>query len=269
MILQKNHLIILGLIIGCGLAISLAVIMLHQNPVSLQEDLPEGAGIPVIQGGLNYLELETAMPNSPGTIPMYSVVSVDHISEGIEEKAFTVKQSVPSADEAPSFAEKGLEKYGGLPRDARLDLVVPNYQYKYNVSTNAVEEQYPVAVQVFYNQMLNDLPVLGSRINIQLGENGEIIGIVKTWGNYAYAGEVEVISAERAYEKLKNYETTDRLQGSLAEGTKIKDIQLGYRLYWTGSDEENAYLKPIWIFYATDPRDSIPIPLMVDAQKNP
>jgi regulatory protein YycH of two-component signal transduction system YycFG len=116
--------------------------------------------------------------------------------------------------------------------------------------------------------MLNGSPVMGSGINIHLGEDGEIISVVKIWGVYKYAGKVEVISAEKAYEKLKNYEITPKPQGTIMKGTKIKNIQLGYRLLQPGSDEKGAYLQPVWIFYATDPRDSVPFPLMVDAGKS-
>ena len=89
----------------------------------------------------------------------------------------------------------------------------------------------------------------GVQINLMLGENGEIISIVKTFKAYEYPGEVNIISAEQAYEKLKNSETIDKPLGNIKEGSKITDIRLGYKL----TRETNSYLTPIWIFSATIP----------------
>jgi hypothetical protein len=133
---SKTHWILLGLNIGCGLILGLAAMILQQNPGTTQPDLSAGYSIRAIQGGLSNLELDTAIPQSSGKFQMYSVVSIDHIQEGNEAKAFTINKAIASASEAPALAEKGLEIYGGLPKDAQLDIVVPNYKYKYNLTTN-------------------------------------------------------------------------------------------------------------------------------------
>jgi len=93
-----------------------------------------------------------------------------------------------------------------LPNDAQLVDAVPRYQFRYNLTTETVEEQYPWQTQVRYIQMLNGSPVIGAGINLGIGDDGEITSIVKAWPEYDYAGEVGVISAEKAYEKLKNHD---------------------------------------------------------------
>jgi hypothetical protein len=271
MTLQKTHWIILGLILACGLILGIAVIGLHLTPLSMYVDPSAGHSISTMQGGFDALILDTEFPKSPVSIPIYTVTSIDHVEDGIEAKAFSIKKSVPSAAEAPALAEKGLEKYGSLPNDAQLDLVIPNYQYKYNLTTNTVEEKYPVGIQVMYKQMLNGLPVMGPRINIHLGENGEIIDIMKNWPTYEYVKDVNLIPSEKAYEKLMNNEAIQKPQVAISEGTKITDIKLGYEV--TG--EKGSILKPVWIFYATDSshgpasNDALPFPLMVNATQNP
>ncbi|MCK9591068.1 MAG: two-component system regulatory protein YycI [Methanoregula sp.] len=274
MTLQKTHWIILGLILTCGLILGIAVIGLHLTPWSMYVDPSEGHSISTMQGGLDTLILDTEFPKSPVSMPIYKVISIDHVAEGIPEKAFTTKKSIPSAAEAPALAEKGLEKYGGLPKDAQLVRAIPSYQYKYNLTTNAVEEQKPVSTQVIYHQMLNGSRVIGGSINLDLGENGEIISIVKIWPAYEYAGEVNITPAELAYEKLMKGEAFKKPQGVISEGTKIIDIKLGYEV--TG--EKDSYLKPVWIFYAKSPPrptsppspyDSTLFTLRVDATQNP
>ena len=249
MTLQKTHWIILGLILACGLILGIAVIGLHLTPWRMYADPSEGHSIATMQGGLDNLILDTEFPKSPVSMSIYKVKTIDRVQDVIVEKALTTKNSTPSADEAPALAEKGLEKYGGLPKDAQLGIVIPNYQYKYNLTTNTVEEQKSVSTQVIYMQMLNGSRVIGGSINLMLGENGEIISIVKTWPAYEYAGEVNIISAEQAYEKLKNSETIDKPLGNIKEGSKISDIRLGYKL----TRETNSSLTPIWIFNVTIP----------------
>jgi hypothetical protein len=272
MTLQKTHWIFLGLILACGLILGIGVIGLHLTPWSMYVDPSEGHSISTMQGGLDTLILDTEFPKSPVSMPIYKVKSIDRVQDVIVEKAFTTKNSTPSAAEAPALAEKGLEKYGGLPKDAQLGIVIPNYQYKYNLTTNTVEEQKSVSTQVIYMQMLNGSRVIGGSINLMLGENGEIISIVKTWPAYEYAGEVNIITAEQAYEKLKNSETIDKPQGNIKEGSNITDIRLGYKL----TKETNSYLTPIWIFTATilphpgyPPALSDSFRLTVDATKIP
>jgi len=274
MTLQKIHWIILGLILACGLILGIAVIGLHLTPWSMYVDPSEGYGISTMQGGLDTLILDTEFPKSPVSMPIYKIKSIDRVEEGIPEKAFTTKKSIPSADEAPALAEKGLKKYGGLPKDSQLVRAIPNYQYKYNLTTNTVEEQKSVSTQVIYHQILNGSEVIGGIINLHLGENGEIIDILKIWPAYEYTGEVSIIPAELAYEKLMKGEAFKKPQGVISEDTKIIDIKLGYEV--TG--ETGSYLKPVWIFYAKSPPrptsppspyDSTLFTLRVDATQNP
>lgn len=265
MTLQKTYWIILGLVVGLGLILSLAIVEIHNNPGNFNSDLSTASGSSTVQGGLGTLKLETTLPDTPASIPMYTVTSVDDMVDGSEAKALSVKKSVPTADDAPALAEKGLEKYGGLPKDAQLDIVVPNYVTQNNLKTGSKESSV-IGIQVFYKQVLNGLPVMGSRINIHLGENGEIIEIYKTWVNCKKTGDVKVISSQKAFEKLKNSEITTKPQGNIADGTIIKDVKIGYELYRPGTDKNETYLTPVWIFYLQDPRDSMLFPLRVSAQ---
>jgi hypothetical protein len=270
MALQKTYAIILGLILAGGLILCIAVFGLHLIPVKLFSGPEDGHSLSAMQGGfgggLDTLILDTELPDSPTSIPLYTISSIDFVQDMDVSKTFSVKSSVPSADEAPALAEKGLEKYGGLPKDAQLDKVIPNYVYRHNLTTNTDEEKRPVGIQVFYKQVLNGLPVKHSGINIHLGENGEVIDIVKVWGNYTYAGETKVISSEKAYEKLRNPNSTEKFQGGFMKGYKIKDVQLGYNFDWNGHHAKdtliNTTLKPVWIFSMADPSEGF---VMVDA----
>lgn len=223
-----------------------------------------GSKLPPIQGSLSQLVLNAEFPKAPATVPAYIVKSVDTIQEGNEKLSMGIKKSIPTADEAPALAEKALETYGGLPKDASLINAIPLYRSKYNLTTQTVEEKYPVRTQVRYIQKINGSPIYKTGINLMLGENGEILDINKHWiTSYDYSGETPVISAEQGYEKLLNGKTTTALQGGVPEGTKISNIELGYYF-----DEKNGkMLKPVWIYTAIMGPDMEPFNLYVDAEQ--
>ncbi len=264
--------IIIGIVIACSVAIiGAAELGIHSftgSPGQVKFD--DTKGIPEIQGTTGTLTLATAFPEAPATAPNYTITSIELVQEGNDKIVMSPKNSIPSAAQAPALAEKALLKYGGLPKDAQLIDAVPRYQAKYNLTTKTTEENYPWMTQVRYIQILNGSPVIGSTINLGLGENGEIDTIVKAWPSYKYNGEVPVISAEQGYEKLQNHNTMRQLQGPLPEGTKIAGITLGYQLSdaWN-SEDKSPSIKPVWIYYAVTPFDPESFPLVVDAMKNP
>ena len=246
------------------LAISLVILGSHclDTPSSTMDAVPNGNSLPKLQGGVDQFVIESAFPSTPASIPLYSVKSVENIQEGNEKKSMSIKNSIPTSSEAPSLAKTALEKYGGLPTDARLDDVIPLYISKYNLTTQTVEEKYPQRTQLLYTQQIEGMPVYRTRINIMLGENGELLDIYKHWiSSYEYAGKTSVISAEEGFEELKKGKTTAKLQGSIPEGTRITDIELGYYL-----DEQNSdILKPVWVYKAVMVPGTEPFNLYVNA----
>ncbi|ADN36189.1 PKD domain-containing protein [Methanolacinia petrolearia DSM 11571] len=265
MIKIKPKWIIPVLLLASALLLGAVFTGLMPSSVNTKAGSHENTGLPVMQGQFDSLVLDTVLPTSPEVMAVYKIRSIDLVQDGDETKAFSIKKTIPSAAEAPALAEKALEKYGGLSEDAKFVDAVPRYLNKYNLTTDSVEEQYPMRTQVRYIQILNELPVIGASINLDLGEDGEIINIIKAWPKYEQTGEVTVISAENAYEKLRNSETIDRLQGSIPEGTKITKITPGYKLYNAWNQNSEPFLKPVWIFYAVTSFDPEPFPLMVDA----
>ena len=265
MIKTKPKWMITGLLLASALLLGAVFTGLLPYQVNPQADSQKDTVFPVMQGQFDSLVLDTVLPDSPGVMAVYKIRSIDLVRDGDETKAFTIKNRIPSAAEAPALAEKALEKYGGLPEDAQLVDAVPRYLNKYNLTTESVEEQHPIGTQVRYIQVLNEYPVIGASINMNLGEEGEIIDIMKAWPEYELTEEVNVISAESAYEKLMNSETIDRYQGSLPEGSKITRIVPGYKLYNVWTQDSEPFLKPVWIFYTVTKYDPESFPLMVDA----
>ena len=216
-------------------------------------------GAPTLDRGLSFvpqatngeLTLDTAFPVSPSTAPVYKVLSTDSFFEGTP-KLMEIKPSIPSESEAPALAEKAMEKYGGLPSDAVLRKVELISMNKFNLTSNAIEEQYPQWTLIIYEQQIHGSPVIGpgAEIWIALGEKGEPLQVEKVWRTVEYAKDVPVISAEEGFEKLRKGELLERHQSSLA-GITISDIRLGY--YAEDRARDQQYFEPVWIFTGTDP----------------
>jgi hypothetical protein len=208
--------------------------------------------------------LDTVLPKSPETAPVYRVTAKDSIFE-LSKKSLSVKNNIPSEAEAPALAERVLESYGGLPNDAVLSSVVRNTIKKVNTKTGVVEEEYPQSTQVIYTQQINSAPVIGpgAEINIQFGENGELLGIEKAWRYLEYDRDAAIIPVEEAYEKLQKGDTLYVVQSG-STGKKVSDIKLGYYAEHRNINQE--YYTPVWIFYAAK-EGQRPFPYPVDAMR--
>jgi hypothetical protein len=217
------------------------------------------------------ITLEVPLPASPATVPLYRVVSVQKFSSGTGT-SLTVKKEIPSLEEAPGLAEKALEKYGGLPVDAILEKTEQVFMKKYNLNTGTVEEQYPQYTRVAYSHYVNGFPVMGSGIAVSLGENGELLDFSKDWSILEYAGEIPVISANEAFEKLQARDLLIPIQSSL-DGYHITRVKFGYHVDSHLPDASAQptppnVCTPVWIFYGKKPgTDLEPFPLLINATR--
>ncbi len=217
------------------------------------------------------ITLDVPLPASPATVPLYRVVSVQKFSTRTGT-ALAVKKHIPSVADAPGLAEKILGEYGGIPADAVLENTEQVFMKKYNLKTGTVEEQYPQYTRVAYSQIVNGSPVMGSGIEVSLGEDGELLDISKDWSTLEYAGEVPVLSAHEAWEKLQARDMLIPVQCSL-DGYHITRVQSGYHIEThypdaSGQTPVPNRCTPVWIFYGIKPGTDVePYPLLVNATK--
>jgi len=258
--LPRTVWIILGIVIlTMVICVAALIAALPGSTAANQSQTSEA--IPPMQGQFSTLTLATAFPDSPASVPVYRVDAIESIHE-INGNRFSEKDSIPSAEEAPALAGESLKKYGGLPENALLVSVVPHYVQGYNLQTGENKKSAGENTQVRYIQVINTSPVIGAGIDLDLGENGEILSIFKDWiTSYTTIGDTGIIPAQKAYAKLTTTGTVDRIQGTLPEGAKVTKIVFGYYL----DCDVGSTLEPVWIFYTTFPDNPVAIPLMVDA----
>jgi ABC-type transport system involved in multi-copper enzyme maturation permease subunit len=268
----KKVAIAIGAGVGASLVVLVIVVLIGTSVISGLNPPPPAGSAP---GPLEYdrsITLDAPRPASPTTVPNYRVVSVQKFSSGTGT-ALAVKDHIPSIAEAPDLAEKALAVYGGLPADAVLEKTEQVFMKKYNLKTGSVEEQYPQYTRVAYRQYVNGSPVMGSGIAVSLGEAGELLDISKDWSTLEYRGEIPVISADEAFEKLQARDLLEPVQSSL-NGIHITRVQSGYHIethYNNASVQTPApdLCTPVWIFYGIKPEiiDDEPYPLLVNATR--
>jgi len=244
-----------GIVLICAIICSVIIVMpLVKNPATSAP-----------QGSASGFVLERALPESESEAPSYHVMKKESIFEG-SEKLMTTKKIIPTTEEAPALAEKTLESYGGLPEDAVLVKVEQVFLEQYNTDTESVEERYPQFTQVIYNQVINGSPVIGpgAEINICLGENGDMLQIEKAWRHVEYGGDVPIISASEAFDKLVKRDLLVIPQSSL-KGITISEVKLGY--YAEDREHDQEMYSPVWIFYGSK-NGGQPYPYLVDARRS-
>lgn len=183
------------------------------------------------------------------TLPYYKVIKEDKIHENVE-KVVTPRESLPSEEEAVKIANEFLEEWNCLLEGACISNLGVYTIQTINEDTGIVEKETPVFFRISYNRNLDGYPVVGpgDSMEVCIGENEEIIYFFETWREVEKAGEISIIDANSAIEKLKQHETIDKLAGPEKYPIEINEIEIGSET--TGT--EQAYYKPVWIFRGKD-----------------
>lgn len=222
-------------------------------PCILSETIPAQNISVQLRGPGDYFAIEAQVPETPRYVPLYKgTLSDDDLDQYFKYRApnrSTVKNSTPSKSEAPAIAEKALVAYGGLPSDAVLSLVYVYESITQN-SSGEITERHPVMTQVSYTRQINGIPVTGERdvISVDLGENGELLTVIKRWRTLEKTGEiVQVIKPDKAVEKLLRGETYTKCQSG--GPVNINEIRLCY--YEKPGKIREIILEPVWNFKNT------------------
>jgi len=99
-----------GLIAACCLISAVIVLGIQIHSQNTHIVAPDKTDISAMQWQSGSLTLDTELPDSPASVPVYKIKSIDLIQEGNAEQGMKVRDSIPSASEAPTLAEKALEK---------------------------------------------------------------------------------------------------------------------------------------------------------------
>jgi hypothetical protein len=232
--------------LGICLLVGVIAIALSSYGIVKMNDLqPVSFGF----GGSHGVTIDAELPEAPETMPYYRVVYEDYDFVVSQEGVGRVREFLPSEDEAVRFAEEYIELHGGMPDDAVFGGVSTVYSTLYRDSE--VVEKKPVVVRVGYHRVFDGVSKAGpgDTIEVVIGNNGTIIGFLKSWRELEYAGERKIVTASEAVERLQRGETAYKRLGPL-DTIEIDNISLSY--YSHVPDERQDFYEPVWVFRGND-----------------
>lgn len=232
------------------LVLGVCTIHLVANSEASNEVFPDTVENKVC-GSYNEIIINASAPDVEETLPYYKVIKEDKIHENVD-KVITPRESLPSEEKAVKIANEFLKKRSCLPEGAYISYLDEYTIKTINENTSIVEKEAPVFVRVSYNRNLDGYPVVGpgDSMEVCIGEKEEIVYFFKTWREVEKAGEISIIDADSAIEKLKQYEVIEDLAGPEKYPIEINKIEIGYYSETTGA--EQSYYKPVWIFKGKD-----------------
>ncbi|ACM60048.1 hypothetical protein B0S90_1231 [Caldicellulosiruptor bescii] len=151
-------------------------------------------------------------------------------------------QNLPSDEEAKKIALDFLKKNGLYDKRFIYCAVTDSS------SGDKITNDYKVHHKnVYFYPEIKGKPVYGvSRILVVVGDNGKIVEVYKWYKEIEEYKKVKIISAEKAFEKVKNRKSSNSINHK-AKSATIKEVFLAY---WedAGTIEEQPYLQPVWVF---------------------
>jgi PKD repeat protein len=218
------------------------------KPMEIQR-IVSGEQINIFAGMFGNITVNVAVPESPPTMRIYrGYFHPGDLVENITESVKEINNPTPG-DLAPEVAKVILEsQYGGLPPDAQLLDSAISYGEIHNRTTNEIVKKIPEETFVSWWRTIEGMRIEGGSdtIQVELGENGIPIRVYKRWRTYDPLGNVSIISASKAIDKLSTGEVLNPMSDG-QEDVSIYNIHLSY--YVDGIDKPEVTLEPIWVFY--------------------
>lgn len=153
--------------------------------------------------------------------------------------------NLPSDEETIKIARNYLSEKGLMPADAILrDVTHPRV-----VAMDKVGNIIGIGfedVKVTFTRKINGLPVVGagSKLDVEVGGNGDIINVYKVWRDYRPYKEYPIITPEQALEKLKEIGIFTGIKS--VDKVVINKVYLAY--YTKSASEKQTYLQPVYVF---------------------
>jgi len=201
--------------------------------------------------GINVLKENIVIKDYSSSVTIYKVV--DESRDKIIKSGYMKPQSnSPSEEEAKDIADSYLSSHGGIPEDAVVSYIEPQYLKKIDYTTGEILETRSLGIDVNYGRIINGMQVAGPGdfIMVSVGGDGKVLCHLGSWRSLEEAGEVEVISPDTALSRLENGQVIDRPLSPIRGSLTVNEMCLGY--YSEASLVYQEFYQPIWIFKGVD-----------------
>jgi hypothetical protein len=147
--------------------------------------------------------------------------------------------------EVGKIATNYLRKNGWLPDDFRFKSVGVRTESGNSPSSVKVLQK----TAYFYRQIRGNSVYCVSRILVDVGNQGQILGVDNYYKNIVPAGTVRLQNVRTAFNLLRNNKGTITLGESEIKTAQVKDVKI---IYWedAGSIKEQPFLQPVYVFEA-------------------
>ena len=163
----------------------------------------------------------------------------------------TATPQLPGREEAIRLAEEFLNKNGLMPKN-RNELTLAHYGGLRAAAVIDGKTAGPVIdklITISYSRKVDDLPVLGpgSKVVINVGNKGEIMGAIYRWRELATASRKQVQTTEAITQAEAEELAKRQIMSEFGEGTTYKFGNSGKAYY----DNNRGILQPVYMFETT------------------
>jgi hypothetical protein len=158
---------------------------------------------------------------------------------------------LPAKEEAIRLAEEFLNKNGLMPKN-RNELTLAHYGGLRAEAVIDGKKAGPIIdklITVSYSRRVDDLPVVGpgSKVVINIGNKGEVVGAVYRWRELGTASRKQVQTQEAISQQEAEEAAKRQIAAEFGQDTSYKFTTSGKAYY----DNNGGILQPVYIFEAT------------------
>ncbi|MGB5925251.1 MAG: hypothetical protein WBH01_04065 [Dehalococcoidia bacterium] len=240
-----------------------------ENPVVTTDSVREIGGKLGFEGGAGYIDGETKIAMLDEGAEEVRQLSV-WVNSGAVEYAIVYPDklyppeppNLPSEEEARQIAIDFLAQSGLLPPDStvggsyEVEVVTGGtYGIEQEVPEEVLEEggeiepqvaeEYVTHLLVRFHRQIDGFPVTGpgNQLGVRIGDEGEVIAILKAWREVTPYNEVAIKTSEQAYQELKS--GTGSYYAPLdCEKVVVEQVYLAY--WMEPLDEHQEYVVPVY-----------------------
>ncbi len=157
---------------------------------------------------------------------------------------------LPSKVEAERIATEYLSSKGLLPEDAKVERIFVNQQQEvWKQGLVKPVKVFDITLAVRYNRNINGIPIYGDEFVVFIGDNGEVVGILKSWRDITQYDSAKMKTPAQAYDELRGGKTVLPEYQDVYDRVVINDISLGY--WMEPRDVQQSYVLPVYVFTGT------------------
>ncbi|MDI6719815.1 MAG: calcium-dependent protein kinase [Methanomicrobiales archaeon] len=161
---------------------------------------------------------------------------------------------LPSDAEAEKIARDYLSSKRLLPEDAQVEKIFVNQQQEvWEGGMDKPLKVFDITLAVRFNRNIDGIPVYGDEFVVFIGNNSEVVGVLRNWRDITPYSATRIKTAAEAYDELRGWKTILPEYQDVNDRIVINSISLGY--WMEPRSYEQEYVLPVYVFRGVAIRD--------------